>query len=231
MKRLTLVLLIVMLAAVTALPQQTTGKSVFGVNTGLSIAVDEFAVKSFKYDAGFATLGPNIEAEYLYYGRFIGFSSSIGYASIFFNEKHYQAEYDRVLDGYGLNEVSAGNYQVLKFLVGFTLKIPEFNHFEVMLLFHLGGALSTHPNLVVTNSELGKINSISYSTDRSPVSNAGLKINYWLNEKYGINLNCGINMTKPTFYDESGNEGSFSLPVHYANVNVGFVMKLNKDSQ
>lgn len=230
MKRVTTALLILLLTALTVMAQKPDWKSVFGATAGVSIAADEFAVKSFGYDAGFATLGPNIEAEYLYYGRFFGFSSSIGYASIFYNEKAYKDEYDRVLDGYGLNEVNAGNYQILKFLVGFTLKIPEFNHFEVMLLFHLGYARSIHPNLIVSNSELGVINSFSRVSDGSPMSNTGLRINYWLDERYGINLNCGINLTRPSFYDETGIGGSYSLPIHYANVNVGFVMKLNADS-
>jgi hypothetical protein len=226
MKRLTLFLLIVMLAAVTALPQKTARKSVFGVNTGISIPVDEFAAKTFTYDAGFATMGPNLEVEYLYYGKIFGFSSSIGYTSIFFNEKAYQKEYDRTLNGYGTNEVSAGNYQVLKFLVGFTLKTPEFKHTEVLLLVHLGYALSVHPNLEVTNSEFGVINSITRVSGDAPVANLGVKINYWLNDRYGVSLNGNLNLTEPSFYDETGPGGSFLLPIHYTNINVGFVMNL-----
>ncbi len=180
--------------------------------------------------SGFASAGPDIEVEYIYYGKFFGFSSSIGYSSIFFNEKAYQAEYARVLGGYGTNEVTAGNYQILKFLVGYTLKIPEFSHTEVMLLFHLGYALSVHPDLLVTNSELGEINRVSKDAAGAPVSNAGLKINYWLNERYGLTLNAGLNLTLPGFYDDSGPGGSFFLPVHYSNINVGFVMNLKPAS-
>lgn len=227
MKRLTIALLVLMLAAVTALPQKSPGKSVFGVNTGVSIPYNEFAHKTFDYDAGFATVGPNIEADYLYYGSYFGFSSSIGYASIFFNEKAYQSEYDRTLNGYGSNEVSAGNYQVLKVLVGFMLKIPEFKHTEVMLLAHIGYALGVHPGLTVTNSRLGLINSFDRDTGGTPVSNLGLKINYWLNERYGLTLNGGINLTTPSFYDHSGPGGSFLLPVRYTNINAGFVINLN----
>jgi len=231
MKKLFLAFLVIFVSINPLFPQKTVKKSVFGANAGLSIPHSEFAQTIFNYDAGFAGVGPNIEVEFLRYGRFFGFSSSIGYASIFFKEKDYQAEYDRVLNGYGSNEVTAGNYQVLKCLIGFTLKIPETKRTEVMLLVHLGYALSVHPNLVVTNSELGEINSIRRSPDGSPVSNAGLKINYWLNERYGINLNYGINLTRPAFYDETGIGETFTLPIRYSNANIGFVMKLNAEQK
>ena len=117
MKRLFLAILVLILTVNPLFSQKAGKKSVFGANAGLSIPHAEFAQTTFNYDAGFAGVGPNIEAEFLRYGRFFGFSSSIGYASIFFKEKAYQAEYDRVLNGYGSNEVTAGNYQVLKFLV------------------------------------------------------------------------------------------------------------------
>ena len=227
MKKIFAILLLLSALQVTAQSQQKLRKSIFGVNAGVSVPFDDFAANTFIYDAGFANVGPDMEAEYLYYGKVFGFSSSIGYTSIFFNEKDYKAEYDRVLDGYGTNEVTAGNYQVLKFLVGFTLKIPEFNHTEVMLLFHLGYALSVHPKLSVTNSELGEINSIARDAGGGPVSNAGLKINYWLNDRYGLTLNGGVNLTRPGFYDATGPGGSFFLPIHYANINAGFVMNLN----
>jgi hypothetical protein len=227
MKRLTTAFIILLLTASTVMPQKPGRKSVFGVNTGVSVPFENFAYKTFTDEAGFAGPGMNIEADYLYYGNYFGFSSSIGYASIFFNEKAYQSEYDRTLNGYGTNDVSAGNYQVLKFLVGFTLKIPQIKNTEVMLLFHLGYALSVHPNLQVTNSELGMISSIARNSSGSPISNAGIKINYWLTERYGLTLNGGVNLTTPALYDATGPGGSFLLPIRYTNINAGFVMKLN----
>jgi hypothetical protein len=79
----------------------------------------------------------------------------------------------------------------------------------------------------VTNSRLGLINSFDRDAGGAPVSNLGLKINYWLNGRYGLTLNAGVNLTTPTFYDRSGPGGSFLLPVRYANINAGFVMNLN----
>ena len=75
--------MMLLVVTVTVTPQKPAKKSVFGVDTGVSIPLDEFAVKTFTYDAGFASPGPNIEAEYLYYGKIFGFSSSLGYSSLF----------------------------------------------------------------------------------------------------------------------------------------------------
>jgi len=210
--------------------QQKTRKSAFGANGGVALPTHEFAYSSFGYDAGFASPGPDIEAEYLYYGNYFGFSSEIGYTSFFFNEKAYKSEYDRILEGFGTNYVTAGNYQALSFMVGFMLKIPEIKHTEVMLLFHLGYAVSIHPNLRVTNSELGVINSVDRNSGGNPLANAGIKINYWLNERYGVSLNCNLNTTRPGFTDKTGPGGSFFLPINYTDINIGFVMDLKAPS-
>ncbi len=211
--------------------QQKVRKSVFGANVGLSVPINEFASHSFTYDAGFASPGPVIEAEYLYYGNYFGFSTSIDYSSLYFNESAYRSEYDRTLGGYGINEVSAGNYQVLKYLVGFTLKIPELNHTEVMLLFHLGFSVCVHPDLRVTNSEYGIVNTVARTRGGSPVANAGLKINYWLNERYGVSLNSSIATTKPSFSDETGPDGSFSQLMEYTSISAGFVMNFKSPTR
>lgn len=227
MKRIILVLMLVMITDLMAMPQKTTRKSVFGVTSGISIPFSEFANDRFTWDAGFAAPGPGIEAEYLYYGKIFGFSSSVGYASLFFNEKGYLAEYDRTMNGYGVNEITAGNYQVMKFLVGFTLKVPEFSNTEIMLLFNIGYARSIHPDVRVTNSELGVINSMKRDGGGSPAVSAGLKINYWLNDRYGLSLKGSLDNTRPAFFDATASDGFFFMPIDYASINIGFVMNLN----
>ncbi len=229
MKNTFAILALLAVLTVNAYAQQKVRKSVFGVNTGISIPLDEFAVKAFTYDAGFSSPGPNLEVAYLYYGKVFGFSSSVGYSSLIFNERSYQAEYDRTI-GYGTNEVSAGNYQIMKALVGFTLKIPEFSHTEVMLLFHLGYAVALHPNLLVNNSELGLINSVDRNAGGGPVASMGLRINYWLNERYGVTLNGSLNGMSSGFIDETGPDGNFTMPMNHASVNAGFVMNLKTPS-
>lgn len=227
MKNYLIIVALLILMTGTGHAQQRVRKSVFSANTGVSLPRHEFAEKTFTYDAAFASPGPNVAAEYLWYGNFIGFSSGISYASFFFDEKAYRAEYDRTLGGYGTNKVSAGNYQTMSFLVGLALKIPEIGLTEVMVLLHLGCAVSVHPDLLVTNSELGVINCIDRMSDTEPMANAGIRINHWLNERYGVSLNGSLSTTRPGFSDMTGPGRAFFIPMNYLNINLGFVMRLN----
>lgn len=222
------VTLLAFLTSLTVLSAQTEYKqSIIGMNAGVSVPFAEFAAHSMDGYSGFARQGINIDLDYLRYtGRYFGISTNIGYASVFFNEKDYQAGYDRILGNYGINEVNAGNYQVLKGLLGIILKVPETRNTEVMLLLNLGVALCVHPDLQVTNSSFGGINSIVKNSDRTPISNAGLKVNYWISDKYGFSLNYSVNLAKPVFNDQTGVGQSFVQPMRYMNVNAGFVMKL-----
>lgn len=207
--------------------QNENRKSVFVISSGCSVPYKEFAWKTMKSQAGFAAPGFNLEVDFMRYtGRYFGLSATTGYASLFFSKDEYQAHYDRILNGYGQNVVEAGNYQVLKGLVGLILKIPETRHTEALLILQLGIARSVHPDLTVTNSKLGVINSVSKNSDWNPMSNIGLKVNYWLTDKYGIGLNYNLNLTRPDFYDQTSIEKTFFLPVRYMNINAGLVMKL-----
>lgn len=227
MKKTVLTILTFLIAITPSYPQNKNKKSVAGISAGLSVPFAEFADKKMEYHSGFAGVGPNIEVDFFRYtGKYFGLSSNIGYASIFFNEKAYKSEYDRILNNFGENRVNAGNYQLFKGLLGFILKIPETRHTEVLLVFQLGCAMSIHPDLLVINSELSVINSVKKDTKWSAMSNTGIKINYWLNEKYGISLNYGLNFTTPGFSDVTSIEKVFSLPVRYQNINIGLVINL-----
>jgi hypothetical protein len=208
MKKPVITILIFLLSITMVNAQKENKKSIVGINSGISIPYADFANKKMEYYAGFAGTGANIEIDFFRYtGRFFGLSSNIGYSNIFLNEKAYKSEYDRILENYGETTVTAGNYQILKGLIGLILKIPETRHAEVLLVFQLGYSMSVHPDLLVTNSELGEINS-------------------YLSEKYGISLNYGLNSTRPGFYDETSNEKVFFLPVRYQNINIGLVINL-----
>jgi hypothetical protein len=227
MKKTAITLLFLLIGLNLLFSQEYRRKTIFGVNAGCSLPYAEFAAKTMTSYAGFASPGMNMEIDLLRYtGRFFGFTSGIGYASFFFREKAYQAEYDRILAGYGENTVSAGNYQVLTGVLGFILKIPETRHTEALIVCRLGIAMSVHPNLVVTNSKLGEINTVSNNSDWNSVGNLGLKVHYWLTEKYGITFNYSLNSTRPHFRDETGLGKSFFIPVRYMNINAGFVMNL-----
>ena len=227
MKKTAITLLFFLIELNLLYSQEYSRKTIFGVNAGCSLPYAEFAAKTMTSYAGFASPGMNMEIDLLgYINRFFGFTSGIGYASFFFGEKAYQAEYDRILAGYGENTVSAGNYQVLTGVLGFILKIPETRHTEALLVFRMGIAMSVHPDLVVTNSKLGEINTVSKNSDWNLAGNMGLKVHYWLTEKYGISFNYSLNSTRPYFHDDTGIGKSFLLPVGYMNINAGFVMKL-----
>jgi hypothetical protein len=227
MKKPVLTILIFLITIPLVNAQKENKKSVAGINAGISIPFADFADKKMENYSGFAGAGVNIEIDFFRYtGRFFGLCSNIGYSNISFNEKAYKSEYDRILNNFGETNVNAGNYQTLKGLLGFILKIPETKHTEVLLVFQAGCALNIHPELHAGNSELGEINSIKRNSEWSSMSNAGIKINYYLNEKYGISLNYGLNFTKPVFTDETSVERIFVLPVRYQNINIGIVIKL-----
>ena len=227
MKKTAITLLFLLIGLNLIFSQEYSRKTIFGVNAGCSLPYAEFAARTMTSYAGFASPGMNMEIDLLRYtGRFFGFTSGIGYASFFFREKAYRAEYDRILAGYGENSVSSGNYQVLTGVLGFILKIPETRHTEALIVCRLGIAMSVHPDLVVTNSKLGEINTVSKNSDWNPTVNMGLKVHYWLTEKYGITLNYSLNSARPHFRDDTGLGKSFFLPVRYMNINAGFVMNL-----
>jgi hypothetical protein len=227
MKKTAIILLFFLIELNLLYSQEYSRKTIFGVNAGCSLPYAEFAAKTMTSYAGFASPGMNMEFDLLRYtSRFFGFTSGIGYASFFFREKAYQAEYDRILAGYGENTVSAGNYQVLTGVLGFILKIPETRHTEALIVFRMGIAMSVHPDLIVTNSKLGAINTVSINSDWKPTANMELKVHYWLTEKYGISFNYSLNSTRPYFRDDTGIGRAFLIPVRYMNINAGFVMNL-----
>jgi len=227
MRKTVLTLLILLVSISICNSQAENKKTIFGVNAGISLPYGDFSNRKMEVNAGFASAGPNIEFDLLRYsGRFFGLSSSIGYANIFIDKKALTSEYERALDGYGENTVTAGNYQFLKGLLGFIIKVPEFSNTDILFLFHLGYALSLHPDIEVTNSELGVINSVERSAAGSVICNTGVKVNYWLTGRYGFSLNYGVNLTRPSFTDETSIDGIFFLPVRYQSFNIGFVMNM-----
>jgi len=228
MRKTVITLLILLVSSSICHSQAGNRKTVFGVDAGISLPYGDFASRKMEVNAGFASAGPDMEFDLLRYGRFFGFSSSIGYANIFIDEEALTAGYDLAIGEYGENSVTAGNYQFLKALAGLIFKIPEFSNTDIMILFHLGYALSIHPDIEVTNSELGVVNSVRRSADGSVIANAGVKVNYWLTERYGLSLNYGANLTRPCFDDETSIDGLFFLPVSYRNFNIGFVMNLKQ---
>jgi hypothetical protein len=227
MRNLIINLLISFLTIVSATAQKENKKSIAGINTGISVPYSDFTNNQMELDAGFAGIGPNLEVDLMRYtGRFFGLSSNIGYTNLFFNEKAYKSEYNQILGQNGDITVEAGNYQVLKGLLGIIVKTPEFKNTEILFIVQLGYSLSIHPEILVDHSEWGIINSIKKDKDWGMISNAGIKMNYYLSEKYGISINYNLNATTANFRDITSFEKVFNLPIRYQNINLGFVINL-----
>ncbi len=225
MKNILFILALFTVLTIQGASQQPAKRTILASSAGLSLPYAEFASESLTVNSGFASAGINTEASLMrYMGSFFGLTSAIGYSNIFLSEKDYENEYDRVL--YGTHQVSAGNYQILSAMGGFIFKVPEFSNTDILLMVNLGVALSFHPGLSVANSYLGLINSVKKDTDFAGISNAGIRINHWLTEQYGLSLSYSLNATRPSFDDKTSIEGHFNLPIRYQNINVGFIMKL-----
>jgi hypothetical protein len=207
--------------------QNENKKNVFSGHIGVSLPTNEFAAKTFDYDAGFATAGGNAELNYYRYtGKFFALNASIGYSVFGFNESAYTNEYYLALNRTEGITTEAGAYQFLNTSFGLVFKIPIGSDFEVLFVPMIGVALCHHPDLIVTDDETGVINSVS--KDNSAAASAGIKaqVNYYFSEKYGINLSYSRFSTTPTFSDETSFEQHFTLPVSFQNINIGFTIML-----
>jgi hypothetical protein len=207
--------------------QNENKKNVFSGHIGVSLPTNEFAAKTFDYDAGFATAGGNAELNYYRYtGKFFALNASIGYSVFGFNESAYTNEYYLALNRTEGITTEAGAYQFLNTSFGLVFKIPIGSDFEVLFVPMIGVALCHHPDLIVTDDVTGVINSVS--KDNSAAASAGIKaqVNYYFSEKYGINLSYSRFSTTPTFSDETSFEQHFTLPVSFQNINIGFTIML-----
>ncbi len=207
--------------------QNENKKNVFSGFLGVSLPTNEFAETTFEHDAGYANAGANIELDYYRYtGKYFALNVSIGYAAFGFNESAYTNGYYRALNKTDGIKTEAGAYQFMNTSFGLVFKIPIGSDFEVLFVPMIGFALCHHPDLVVTDDETGVINSIS--KDNSNAGSAGIKVqlNYYLSEKYGINLSYGRFATTPGFSDKTSFEQHFNLPVSFQNINVGVTIIL-----
>lgn len=205
--------------------QDTTERKLhlFVVNLGPSFPVQEFGTHTFNRDAGFASVGANIEANYyIFPARYFGFNFCLGYANWGFNEEAYRNEYLRVMDKTEGITLNTGRYQSYKMLVGMALRTPVIKKFELLIRCQVGAAHSIHPAISVVDSENGSLNSIDKSSDNSVQGSIGAMLSYYINNKYGINLSYSGNSTTPTFHDSNNKYPAFYLPINYRNVNIGF---------
>jgi len=222
-----IILILLLSFTITAVLAQKVRKRVLIINSGISVPFSEFAIKKMDYDAGFAGSGFNLGIDYLSTKiGWLGFTASAGYSIMNFDNESYRLEYERVLNHDGEVEVTAGNYNIFKTVAGLMLKTPEFHHIEFLVNAQLGYSITIHPEIKVDHSRYGIINSIDQVHDGALISNLGMKINYIISDKYGLNLSYCLNYLLPGFHDDLPFIGSFFLPIRFQNINVGFIFKL-----
>jgi len=197
------------------------------IHAGLSVPFSDFAGTSFGHLPGFAGNGMNAEADYLkYVGRYFGLSLTTGYANMDFREDAYRNEYRNILGQEGDIAIDAGNYQLYRAMLGLAVRTPEFHNFELLFILHLGYACFIHPEIKVDFADLGRINTVDKNVDPDNIKCYSFRLNYFLSEKYGINLTCNRNFAKPDFLDETGIANHYILPVQFQNINAGLVIRL-----
>jgi hypothetical protein len=132
----------------------------------------------------------------------------------------------RILGQDGEVTVNAGNYQIYKAVIGLAGRTPEFKHFELLFILHLGCAFFVHPEIRVDHSGLGRINTIQKDTNLGNINIYSFKLNYYPSARYGINLSYNLNFARPWFSDETGIHNRYELPVQFQNINLGLIIRL-----
>jgi hypothetical protein len=223
----TLLAVVLVLASTCFFPlrsQEPVVKNALSSSAGPSIPFSEFASRSFTPRAGFAKAGANLDLDIIRYGRrgIFGIYADLGLANIFFDEKSYIAEYERILNNEGTTTASTGSYQFLTVHGGFLIRFAEFLDTRIIMQAGIGYTLARHPCLSATNSYWGEINRVNSDLDLQIGSSASIKVERVLNEETGVHLAYSLFACKPDFRDTEGfREYTFYLPVRYQSINIG----------
>lgn len=220
-------LMVVVLASTCFFPmsaQEPVIRNALSISTGPSIPYAEFANKTFTSRAGFAKAGANLDLDIIRYSRrgIFGIYADLGLANIFFDEKSYVAEYERILTNEGAITASTGSYQFLTVHGGFLLRFAAILDTRIILQAGIGYTLARHPNLTVTNSYWGDINTVNSDLDLQIGSSASIRVERALNKETGIHLSYSLFACLPDFRDtENFRDYTFYLPVRYQSINIG----------
>lgn len=224
MSKILLALLIVFVCSISLEAQDSISRNAMAISAGSSIPYSDFAARTFTPRAGFAKAGANLDFEIIRYGRrgIFGMYADLGLANIFFDEKSYISEYERILNHEGVTSVTTGSYQFLTLHGGFLVRLVEFLDTRIILQTAIGYTLCRHPYLSAANSYWGNINTVNSDLDVQISSSAGIRVERTLNERTGIIISYGLFACKPDFSDSmSFMDYTFYLPVRYQNINIG----------
>ncbi|MEA3447611.1 MAG: hypothetical protein U9Q98_04055 [Bacteroidota bacterium] len=220
------IIIFIFLTTLSMYAQEERKKFRFNPSIGMSIPYSDFAKDNMEYDAGFSSVGLNINSDIMWYwGKYFGLSLDLGYTNLFFKKKAYKSEYERILEQSDGIEVLAGNYQVAHSSLGLIIKTPEFYNTEVLTIGRLGFSYCIHPEILVTDEYWGVINSIKQDDAISIISSLNFRINHYISEKYGISIYFNTYSTNPRFSDKTSIENGFNLYIAYYSINAGFIIR------
>lgn len=204
--------------------QEHVKRNAIHFSAGTAVPYDEFALSSFTYRAGFAQTGVNLDGGIIHYGRrkIFGVYADAGYAFLFFNEKRYLSEYERIFADVGTMHVSTEGYHYLRAEVGLLLRTVSILDTRIIFQTGVGYTLFRHPYLSATNTYWGVVNTVNSDLDIQLSGSAGIRLEHTLDENTGICLSYQLFASKPDFMDtDSYRDHHFYLPVSTQHINLG----------
>ena len=193
-------------------------------NTGLSIPIDDFGGKEYFSYQGFANTGFTAGIDYsTYFWTICGINLKLNHANFSIDKKALSKMYSEMLEqDQGVN-VKAGWYSSTALLLNPMFDIPISN-FNIQFKAGLGITLCSHPFVKVTDPDLGKLQELNPALGSSLIVGYSCNINYWINEKQGINVEYGKYLAAPLFVYKS-DKPNFNLDIIYNLITLGYVIK------
>lgn len=204
--------------------QEPVKRNALHFSAGAAVPYDEFAKSTFTNRAGFAQTGVNIEGGLIHFDRrkIFGLYADAGYAYLYFNEKRYLAEYERVFEDVGSMIVSTEGYHFLRAEVGLLVRTIAILDTRIIFQSGVGYTLFRHPYLSATNTYWGVVNTVNSDLDIQLSGSAGIRLEHTLDEYTGIYLSYQLFASRPDFRDtESYSAQTFYMPVRTQQINLG----------
>ena len=205
---------------------QEDKKSDISFNTGLSIPIKSFEQKKYFSYQGFANTGFSAEIDYsTYFWTICGINFKLNHANFSVDKKALTKMYNEILEQKDGVNVKAGWYSSTSLMFNPMFDIPIYK-FNLQFKAGLGISLCSHPFVKVTDADLGKLRELNSDLRFSIIVGYSWNINYWINEKKGINIEYGKCFVSPDFIDTSNGTGDFfNLNMTYKLIALGYVIK------
>jgi hypothetical protein len=221
---LLLLMVMILCCGLSLTAQETVKRNAMSFSAGAAVPFDEFSYSRFTERAGFARTGANLDAKIIRYGKrkIFGFYADARYAYLFFNEKSYLSEYQRIFQDEGTMSVSTEGYHFLGAEAGFMIRTIAILDTRIILQSGVGYTLCRHPFLSAENSFWGTVNTVNSDLDIQLTGTAGILVEHTIDDYTGIHLSYQLSACRPDFRDrESYREYSYYLPVRIQHINIG----------